>query len=114
MQSVLLYKIMSSKYGGEIDAKSLRRKTFSGSQTKLGKKQRQMNLKNAFVWKPAKRIDLTHVVVVDDVYTTGATYNSIQSAMADDGSVRFWSLAKTLGEEDLCDFEIEESEKVFE
>ena len=112
-QSLLLCEILFNKFGGIVDSTSLQRKTFRGTQTKLGKKQRETNLKNAFVWAPTEKIDLANVVIVDDVYTTGATYKSILDAMADDGRVGFWSLAKTLSEKDLCDFEIEEKENIF-
>jgi len=59
--------------GGRV-CRWLRRRTFVTSQTKLSKEDRQRNVMGAFVASlPARLPTEGTVVVVDDVYTTGAT-----------------------------------------
>ncbi len=47
------------------------------SQTRLDRKQREANMRGAFALKPGVSLDLARrYVVVDDVFTTGATLNA--------------------------------------
>ena len=55
----------------------LRRVRDTVSQTALDRTRRQANLKKAFAMAPGARIDASlRYVIVDDVFTTGATLNS--------------------------------------
>jgi ComF family protein len=65
------------------------------SQAKLKAKERKKNLINAFC---AKKTPLTHVAIVDDVMTTGATANEIAKELKKVGvkKVDLWILARTL------------------
>ncbi|MCQ2096664.1 MAG: ComF family protein [Fibrobacter sp.] len=59
--------------GGRV-CRWLRRKTFVVSQTKLSREQREWNVAGAFECRlPSKPPSRGTVIVVDDVYTTGAT-----------------------------------------
>jgi len=56
------------------------------SQTKLDREQRQKNMKNAFALKQGTCLDGFHrAVLVDDVYTTGATLDACAQALIDSG-----------------------------
>ncbi|PKN79526.1 MAG: hypothetical protein CVU48_05010 [Candidatus Cloacimonetes bacterium HGW-Cloacimonetes-1] len=55
----------------------VKRRCYTESQTHLTKTQRMQNLKSAFVLLP--RVDITgkHILLIDDVFTTGSTVNEI-------------------------------------
>ena len=56
------------------------------SQTKLDRADRQKNVKNAFALKDGTCLDgFDRVVLVDDVYTTGATLDACTKALMDSG-----------------------------
>lgn len=63
----------------------LRRKTFVVSQTKLSREMREQNVMDAFEARLPERIpESGTVVVVDDVYTTGATTSACLDALGHD------------------------------
>ncbi|MDY6822639.1 MAG: ComF family protein [Thermodesulfobacteriota bacterium] len=68
------------------DAMVRRRKT--RSQTTLSKKERRTNVKGAFGLKQPERIKGKRVVLVDDVYTTGATVNECAKTLLAGGAAR--------------------------
>ena len=52
---------------------SLKRVIFTESQTKKGKVERWLNVKDAFACQDPEEIEGKHIALVDDVITTGAT-----------------------------------------
>ncbi len=59
------------------------------SQTKLDRNQRRKNVKNAFALKEGTCLDgFDRVVLVDDVYTTGATLDACASVLLESGVSR--------------------------
>lgn len=64
----------------------LKRVRNTPTQTKLDRKERQQNVKNAFALKDGTCLDgFDRVVLVDDVYTTGATLDACAKALIDRG-----------------------------
>lgn len=63
---------------------ALRRARATPSQTKLTREQRQENVQNAFVY-PRERAP-QHVLLIDDVITTGATLNDAARALKEKGT----------------------------
>ncbi len=61
-------------------------------QTGLGKKQRKANIRNAFHVKETKRVDGKRILLVDDVYTTGATVNECARVLRRAGAGRVFAL----------------------
>ena len=56
------------------------------TQTKLDRKKRQQNVKNAFALKQGTCLDgFNRIVLVDDVYTTGATLDACAKVLVDRG-----------------------------
>ena len=55
----------------------VKRKTFNSSQTNKGRIERAVNVKEAFELVDAYQIKGAHVLIVDDVVTTGATICSL-------------------------------------
>ncbi len=59
----------------------IKRKRFTETQTKLNKEQRRKNVSFAFRINPKFEIKGKNILLVDDVFTTGATANSIAAAL---------------------------------
>lgn len=60
----------------------------TASQTGLGRKARAANLKNAFRVRPGKIVSDLRLLVVDDVFTTGATANECARVLMKAGAKR--------------------------
>lgn len=60
-----------------IDSKSISRIVFTQTQTKKSKDERWENVKNIFIIKKPKNLENKHILIVDDVITTGATIESM-------------------------------------
>ncbi|MCF0225120.1 MAG: ComF family protein [Fibrobacter sp.] len=72
---------LASIYQGRV-ARFLKRKTFVVSQTKLSRAERAMNVEGAFeAALPKEGLASGTVIVVDDVFTTGATTFACVSAL---------------------------------
>ena len=83
-QAALLAAALATATGGKM-CRWLKRKTFVVSQTKLSKEERELNVAGAFVADfPRERPARGSVVVVDDVFTTGATTSACLAAFGAD------------------------------
>ena len=95
-QSYLLVRNFASLYrekygippGWTIDAKGLVRVKQTSTQTGLDIVERRKNLKQAFKWKGRESLEGKSVLLVDDVYTTGATCDAAAGALTDAGADR--------------------------
>ena len=76
----------------------LRRVSPTMTQTKLARPQRAENMRGAFAVRPGLRLDGERVVLVDDVFTTGATTSACAKALhqAGAGDVCVWTVARGL------------------
>ena len=81
-----------------LDGKSLRRITPTATQTLLTRAQRAANMKNAFAVPPGKRLTGKRIILVDDVFTTGATTSACARALRRAGAanVCVWTVARGL------------------
>ena len=68
------------------------------TQTLLTRQQRAANVRNAFVTRDRQRLHGQRVIVVDDVFTTGATTSACAKALlaAGAGEVCVWTVARGL------------------
>jgi ComF family protein len=68
------------------------------TQTKLTRDQRAANMKNAFAVRTGTKLPGQRFVLVDDVFTTGATTNACAAALrgAGAGEVAVWTVARGL------------------
>lgn len=73
---------VSSLTGIPVDERSVCRKVFKTSQTKLGRWERLGNVSGLFEVRRQERLLGKHVLLVDDVFTTGATVMACASAVA--------------------------------
>jgi ComF family protein len=79
-------------------AKILRRVNPTATQTLLTREQRAANMKNAFAVRPGRRLAGKRLVIVDDVFTTGATTSACAQALRRAGAadVCVWTVARGL------------------
>jgi ComF family protein len=68
------------------------------TQTKLSREQRAANMKSAFAIQPGVRLEEKRIVLVDDVFTTGATTNACAKVLRAAGAaeVAVWTVARGL------------------
>jgi len=64
------------------------RKRWTEPQTGLGRKERLQNIKNAFGVRDSSKIKGGKILLVDDVYTTGATANECAKVLMRAGAAR--------------------------
>ena len=81
-----------------LEEKSLRRIAPTATQTLLTREQRAANMKNAFAVPPGVRLDEKRIILVDDVFTTGATTSASAQALRQAGAadVCVWTVARGL------------------
>jgi ComF family protein len=74
-QSQLIAKGISEVTGIEVNTTLVKRVKNTATQTKMNREERIENMKNAFA--PSGRIKNKTVIIIDDVYTTGTTINTV-------------------------------------
>jgi len=76
----------------------LRRVMDTRSQTLLTRQQRAANVRHAFAAQQSGQLDGERVVLVDDVFTTGATTSACAKVLlaAGAGDVCVWTVARGL------------------
>ena len=74
-QSLLLAREISRAYKVPTDPFVLRRDHATPPQTQLPEDERRRNVRGAFSLNPGRPIDGQNILLVDDVYTSGATVN---------------------------------------
>lgn len=87
-QSHELAKGISEITGFPIYNKVVKRTVFEGSQTSLGRWERNENVEQVFELKDASTIQGKHLLLVDDVVTTGATVIACAKELCKAGGVR--------------------------
>ena len=94
-QSEMLAQGVSDVTHLPVVPKALKRQVFRESQTHLSRHERQENVDGIFVAADAKTLKGRHVLLIDDVCTTGATLMSCAQALAPIEGIRISVL--TLG-----------------
>jgi ComF family protein len=99
-QAALLAQVLAKSAGKTVVLDALTRQRATPSQGHLGVAERQKNVKNAFVVNPKRLGSLKgrSVVLVDDVYTTGATVSACAEALKRGGAadVRVLAVARVV------------------
>lgn len=94
-QAMVLTKILAKKLNLPYEMTSCQKILNTPPQASLAKDERQQNLKNAF---RIESIPYQHVVLIDDILTTGNTANEMASALKKAGveQVDIWCCARTI------------------
>ena len=92
-QSLEIARGISEIIGLPIYNKVVRRKAFEGSQTNKGRWERNENVEGVFELKDASAIQGKHLLMVDDVVTTGATVIACVQELCKADNVRVSVLA---------------------
>ncbi len=80
-QSVLLARQVSRAYGTPMDVFALVRRRETPPQTQLTEEERRKNVRGAFAVSPDHPVKNKTILLVDDVYTSGATANECSRAL---------------------------------
>ena len=94
-QSLVLAHALGKKRGVTVDFSLLKRQRFTLTQTGLNKSERDTNISGAFAANRLDRIRGGSFLLVDDVYTTGATINECAKTLVKAGAKRVAALTVT-------------------
>lgn len=92
-QSMELARGVAAVSGLPVINKAVKRITFGGSQTRLRRRERNENVAHAFQLVDGSLLKGRHVLLIDDVVTTGATMTACIKAMLEAGDVRVSALS---------------------
>lgn len=97
-QSLLLAKQVSRRYEVPMDPFVLYRKRETAPQTQLAEDERRRNVRGAFATGPEKPLKGKSLLLVDDVYTSGATVNECSRVLLHAGAKEVYvlTLARTV------------------
>lgn len=97
-QAELLAEALGEATKIPLDTAVLRRIAPTATQTLLTREQRAANMQNAFAVRPGRRLAGRKIVLVDDVFTTGATTSACAAALRRAGAddVCVWTVARGL------------------
>lgn len=85
-QSELIARHIAKYYSKPVDVNSLIKTKATLTQSKLDKKDRVRNIKDAFKVVFPKKIKGQKVLLVDDILTTGATVNECSRVLYESGA----------------------------
>jgi ComF family protein len=96
-QAEILAKCLGKKMGIRVETKAVRRAHNTKPQKALSHRERKQNLAHAFCvnpkWKPARNI-----LIVDDIYTTGNTIETIARVLREKGVKKVFFLTISIGQ----------------
>jgi ComF family protein len=97
-QSLILAQAMGKKHHLPVNFSLLKRHKFTLTQTGFNRREREQNIKGAFAVSNPEAIQNENIILIDDVYTTGATMNECARELMKAGArkVAVLTLARVL------------------
>jgi len=97
-QAVILAKQVSRLWRLPMDPFILLRSTETEPQTQLSEKDRRKNMRGAFALNPKKSVQGKRILLVDDIYTSGATVDECSRTLIRGGAkeISILTLARTI------------------
>lgn len=92
-QAELLARMISLNLDLPLLTENLQRPRFTTPQIELTKKERLTNLRGAFKVRKSEEIEGLSLLLIDDVFTTGATMNECSRALVEAGASKVYCLA---------------------
>jgi Predicted amidophosphoribosyltransferases len=95
-QAERLARHLGAATGIPVETRLLRRSVPTQTQTVLGRPERIANVRRAFTMRRGKTLDGQRIVLLDDVFTTGATTSACAKVLksAGSGEVCVWTVAR--------------------
>ena len=87
-QSLLLARCVSRTHSIPLDFTTLRRTRHTEPQTQLSGSERQKNIRGAFEVRRPEAISEKHILLIDDVFTTGSTVQECAKVLLKAGAKR--------------------------
>ena len=95
-QAEVFAKALGRELGIPVESGLLKRVRNTAPQKELSDTQRQKNLKNAFQLVPDV-VKYNHILLVDDIYTTGSTMDEASKALLSGGVERVCYVCISIG-----------------
>ncbi len=95
-QAALIAKEVSRQTGIPVYEDLLVRVRDTRAQKELNDEERKNNLKKAFKTK-ANKVQLDHILLIDDIYTTGSTMNEAADQLRKSGTDEVYCLSLSIG-----------------
>lgn len=87
-QSLLLARRLSWRWGVPVADRALKRARVTRPQSELSAQERRSNVRGAFVLRRPHAVARAHVLLIDDIFTTGATVSECCRALLSAGGAR--------------------------
>lgn len=95
-QAALIADELAKRTGIPVDKGLILRKVATGAQKNLSAAERQKNLKKAFI-ATGNVVKYRTVLIVDDIYTTGATMDALAAVLKDAGIRKVYFVTLCIG-----------------
>ena len=96
-QAEIIAKLLGKKTGINVNTNDLVRTVNTKPQKKLSHSDRKKNLQNAFGLKKMQYVG-KNILIIDDIYTSGSTINSIAELFVKKGAAKVFFLTISIGQ----------------
>lgn len=96
-QAEILAKEIGKLTGIPVNTKVILRKKYTEPQKQFGQKERRKNLADAFE-AACKHINAKNILIIDDIYTTGSTIDSIAKILLETGAEKAYFMTISIGQ----------------